>query len=219
VTGQEFVAELQKELHRLFDQLGEHETLESESGGNVDVVTLLKLALQSELEASELAALWMPSTPEIDAKRLLAWQCNDEMKHYQLIVDRLSQLGEDPASGELLGGGYSPLYHYLRPLKTTVERIAAGPFTGEAIAEIRNAQFISFCRTAGDEATARLYEEIIQPEEVHHHRMAAELLARLCTTAETQEQARAAMTSALAIADELKSLAQKSTGLASIPSS
>jgi len=217
LRGEEFVAQLTREMEELFAQLGEHETLESESDGNVEVVNLLKLALGSEMEASEIAALWMPSTPEIDAKRMLARQCDDEMKHYELISKRLEELGEDVSDFDPVAEGYSPLYHYLRPLRTTVERIAAGPFTGEAIAEVRNAQFIAFCRSAGDEATARLYEETIQPEEIHHHRLAAELLEKYCDTAERQDAARAAMQNALAIADELRTLKQKATGLSNIP--
>ena len=71
--------------------------------------------------------------------------------------------------------------------------------------------------TWSDEETARLYEEIIQPEEIHHHRLAAELLERYCDTPERQEAARAAMHNALAIADELRTLKQKTTGLSNIP--
>jgi hypothetical protein len=45
VDGKEFVAQLDREIQRLFAQLGEQETLESESQGQLDVVTLLKLEL------------------------------------------------------------------------------------------------------------------------------------------------------------------------------
>lgn len=217
MNGEEFVADLKREMAELFQQLGETETLESESEGNVDVVVLLKLALQSELEASEIAALWMPTTPEMDAKKVLAHQVGDEMKHYDLIVKRLAALGEDLAGFDPLAGGYSALYHYLRPLRTTVERIAAGPFAGEAIAEVRNVQFIAFCRAIGDEGTAHLYESIIQPDEVKHHRLAGEWLARHCTTPELQHTAAEATRNTLAIADELRTLEKKRTGLANIP--
>lgn len=219
MTGEEFVAQLQAELRELFESLGERETLEAESDGDVQVARLLKLALQSELEASELAALWMPSTPEIDVKRMLAHQCNDEMKHYELIVERLAELGEDVEDLNPLRDGYSPLYHYLRPLTSTIERVAAGPFAGEAVAEVRNAQFIEFCRAVGDHETAELYETVIHPEEIHHHELAARLLARYCDTPELQERARSATMSSLAIADELKTLARKTTGLLTIPAS
>jgi bacterioferritin (cytochrome b1) len=216
-SAETFVAGLVAEMHELFDQLGETETLESESDGNVDVVVLLELALQSELEASEIAALWMPTTPEMDAKQVLAHQVGDEMKHYDLIVKRLAALGEDMAGFDPLAGGYSAMYHYLRPLRTTVERIAAGPFAGEAIAEVRNAQFIAFCRTVGDDVTAELYEKVIQPDEVKHHRIAAQWLARHCTTPELQRTAAEAARNTLAIADELRTLEKKRSGLANIP--
>lgn len=212
-----FVASLVDEMHALFAQLGEREILESETEGQVEVVKLLRLALVSELEASELAAHWLPTTTEIDAKTVFAEQCSDEMRHYNLILERLEELGEDMSAFDPLADGYSPLYHYLRDLRTMPERMAAGPFTCEAIAEVRNAQFIAFCHTVGDRDTARLYEEIIQPEEVHHHHLGRRVLERYATTPEIQAQVAAAMRSTLAVADELRSLAAKTQGLASIP--
>jgi hypothetical protein len=209
---QEFVTNLRREMDRLFGQLGERQTLESESEGKVDVVTLLKLALKSEIEASELAGYWMPTTAEIDVKMAFARQCGDEMKHYDLILKRLGELGEDMSGYDPAQEGYSPLYHYLRGLRTTVERVAAGPFAREAIAKVRNQQFIDFCAAVGDEGTARLYREVIQPEEVKHHRLARTLLERLCTTAELQELAASAARTTLAIADELRTLAEKTSG-------
>ncbi len=213
----EFVDQLVAEMDRLFAQLGETETLESESDGRVDVVTLLRLALKSELEASELAALWMPTTPEVDAKMCLALQCGDEMKHYGLISERLAQLGEDLTAFDPLADGHSPLYQYLRGLRTTVERIAGGPFASEAIAQVRNAQFVAFCRSVGDQRTADLYQEVIQPEEAHHHRLGREILEKYTVTPELQELAAAATRNTLAIADELSDLAAKTTGVHSIP--
>src|SRR5215207_3596719 len=167
VNGKDFVAGLMDEMNQLFNRLGEIDTLESESEGQVDVVTLLRLALKSELEASELAGFWLPSTPEVDAKMCLAQQCGDEMKHYGMISERLARLGEDMTGFDPLADGHSPLYQYLRGLRTTVERIAAGPFASEAIATVRNAQFVRFCHQVGDHETARLYSETIQPEEFH----------------------------------------------------
>jgi hypothetical protein len=213
----EFVDQLVAEMDRLFAQLGETETLESESDGRVDVVTLLRLALKSELEASELAALWMPTTPEVDAQMCLALQCGDEMKHYGLISERLAQLGEDLTAFDPLADGHSPLYQYLRGLRTTVERIAGGPFASEAIAQVRNTQFVAFCRSIGDQRTADLYQEVIQPEEAHHHRLGREILEKYTVTPELQELAAAATRNTLAIADELSNLAAKTTGVHSIP--
>jgi bacterioferritin (cytochrome b1) len=213
----DFVRNLRQEMDRLFGQLGERQTLESESEGQVDVVTLLKLALKSEIEASELAGYWMPTTAEIDVKRAFARQCGDEMKHYDLILKRLSELGDDSSAYDPAQEGYSPLYHYLRGLRTTVERVAAGPFAREAIAEVRNTQFIEFCRSVGDSGTAQLYVDIINPEEIHHHQMGYDLLAKYAVTEELQELAANAMRSSLAIADELRTLTERATGMRSIP--
>lgn len=217
MTSKEFTARLVEEMDRIFARLGETETLESEAEGEVDVVTLLRLALKSELEASELAGYWMPTTPEVDAKMALAQQCGDEMKHYGLISRRLEELGEDLSTFDPLADGHSPLYQYLRSLRTTVERIAAGPFASEAIAQIRNRQFINFCRSVGDHGTAELYAEVIQPEESHHHQLGREILEKYATTPELQELAAGAVRNTLAIADELRDLAAKTTGFHTIP--
>lgn len=212
-----FVAGLVDEIHGLFSQLGDRDTLESESDGNVEVITLLKLALTSELEAAEIAAYWLPTTPEIDAKTVLSEQCADELRHYNLIKKRLEQLGEDMETFDALADGHSPLYQYLRGLRTTPERIAAGPFATEAVAEVRNAQFIAFCHSVGDTGTARLYEKTIHPEECHHHRRGRQILERYAITPDVQRAVRTAVHSSLAIADELRTLMEKTTGLANIP--
>ncbi len=219
VDAKTFVASLLDEMKELFGSLGETETLEAESDGQVEVIPLLRLALMSELEASEIAAYWLPSTPEIDAKTLLAEQCSDEMRHYNLIAKRLAVLGDDLSDFDPAKEGYSPLYHYLRTLPTTLERVAAGPFACEAVAEVRNAQFIAFCRSVGDTKTARLYEEVIHPEEIHHHHLGRRYLERHATLPEAQERVAVAVRSSLAIADELKTLTKKTTGLSSVPMS
>lgn len=212
-----FVQSLVDEMQQLFARFGERGILEAEAQGQVEVVTLLKLALQSELEASEIAAHWLPTTSEIDAKTVLAEQCSDEMRHYNLITRRLEELGEDLTGFDPLAGGPSPLYHYLKGLRGTMERIAAGPFACEAVAEVRNAQFIAFCHSVGDTQTAELYEQIIQPEEVRHHHHGREILEKYATTPEIQAQIAAAVRSTLAIADELQDLSEMTTGLPNLP--
>ncbi len=75
-------------------------------------------------------------------------------------------------------------------LRTTVERVAAGQFTREAIAIVKNRQFIEFCEAAGDRETAALYRDVIEPDERHHHELGRTLArALLATTPEAQEAA------------------------------
>jgi 1,2-phenylacetyl-CoA epoxidase catalytic subunit len=215
-TSRQFVDQLVEEMEKLFGQLSEQETLESESDGQVEVVTLLKLAMRSEVEAAEIAGQWLSTTPELDVKAAFAQQCGDEMKHYELIRQRLIELGEAP---EDLGVGteHTPHYAYLSTLRSTVERVAAGPFAREAVAEVRNQQFIDLCQATGDLETAKLYIEVIQPEEVHHNRLGRDLLVRYATTPELQRAAREATRTSLAITDELRTLTEKTTGLHPIP--
>ncbi len=212
-----FAEDLGNEMDELFARLGDQEILESESDGTVEVVPLLKLALTSELEASVLAGYWMPLTPELDARMLFAEQCGDEMKHYRLIARRLVELGEDLADFDAIGDGHSALYQYQKGLRTTIERVASGVFASEAIAAVRNRQFIDFCRRRGDDATADLYDKKIAPEEIHHRDLGRRFLERHATTPELQELAGAATRNTLSIADELRSLTQKTTGLGPIP--
>ena len=102
---------------------------------------------------------------------------------------------------------------------TTVERVAAGPFAREAIAEVRNAQFIALCERPATRRRRASTATSIQPEEVAAPPARARACSRsYCTTPELQELAAAAARNTLAIADELRTLAEKATGMHPIPS-
>jgi 1,2-phenylacetyl-CoA epoxidase catalytic subunit len=175
--------------------------------GKAEQAQLLKGALRNEMEAAEIAAAWMPGTPEIEAKIAFARQTGDEARHYQLIAARLRELGTDLAGFSPLGDGRTRLYRYLETLPTTVERVAAAQFTREAIGYKANELFIAYCEACGDDATATLYREEIQPDEMRHHKWGAELLRTLARTEEEQAGARRAILTTLELAEELRSLA------------
>jgi bacterioferritin (cytochrome b1) len=217
MDSEAFVRELDARNQALLVRLAPESTLKPEVEGDLSVVNLLKVALKNEIEASESAARWMATTPEIDVKLALARQVGDEAKHYRLIADRLAELGFDAAGFDPLAKGYGPLFRFLDTLPTTVERVAAGQFTREAIAIVKNRQFIEFCEAAGDLVTARLYREIIEPDERHHHQLGRRLLLRYATTPERQEAARRASARTLELAEELQALALKSAGIHHAP--
>ena len=110
-----------------------------------DATQLLQIALANEINVSELAAAWMPSTREVDVKLAFARQAGDEAGHFQLVADRLTALGFDVATFTQTD---TPLFQYLRSLTTTVERVAAGLFTLESIAYGVNENFIAFSYSA-----------------------------------------------------------------------
>jgi len=211
-----FVAQLDAENRALLEKLGA-KSQAGEAPGSLSVKQLLKLALRNELEASELAALWMADTKELDAKLALARQCGDEAKHYRWIEERLRALGEDLSSFDPAAQGDSPLLKHLKGLKGTVERAAAGQFTREAIAVVRNDVFARFCEEKGDAETASLYRDKIQPDEQHHHELGRKLLLRYATSDELQAKARAAARRTLEVAEEVQEMARMKMGVCRAP--
>jgi len=211
-----FVAELDAQNSAALDRIAASATA-GEPDAALTVTRLLLLALKNEIEATECAAAWIATTPETDVKLALARQAGDEAKHYKLIQKRLAELGVATDAHDPLSAGRSPLASFLLTLEGTVARVAAGQFTREALAVVRNAEFARFCRSRGDEPTALLYEETIQPDERHHHELGRALLLKLATTAEAQAAARAASAKVLAIADELQEVARLKMGISRAP--
>jgi hypothetical protein len=116
-----------------------------------------------------------------------------------------------------LAKGWGPLFQFLDTLPTTVERVAAGQFTREAIAVVKNQQFIDFCDRAGDPRTASLYRDVIEPDERYHHELGRTLLLRLATTAPAQDAARRAARRTLELAEELQTAAFRTAGIHHAP--
>lgn len=196
----------------------------AEPGASIGVPELLATALRKELEAAEEAAMWMASETDVEVKLALARQCGDEAKHYRLIEERLRQMNADTPRPHIdrqiqnpLEGGYSPMFAFLKSLETTVERVAAGQFTREALAKVHNQAFIDYCEAKGDPDTARLYRDIIQPDEGYHHELGRKLLARLASTPEEQEKARKASARTLEIAEEIQEISRLKKGIARAP--
>ena len=217
MTAADFVARLDAENQAALRGLEPDATLTPEVQGPLNVPNLLKVALKNEIEATEIAARWLVTTDDVGVKLALARQVGDEAKHYRLVVERLGQLGIDVTALDPLAGGYGPLFKYLETLTTTVERIAAGQFTREAIAVVKNRQFIEFCERVDDKPTAALYRDTIEPDERYHHELGRRLLLRLATTDEAQAAATAAARRTLALAEELQKKALATAGIHHAP--
>ncbi len=217
MTAEEFVYRLGDYNQKFLSRLAPDETLKSEAEGDLTIVNLLKIALKNEIEATEIAARWLVTTDDVDVKLALARQVGDEAKHYRMIADRLAALGFAVTTFNPLAKGYGPLFQYLDALATTVERVAAGQFTREAIAIVKNRQFIEFCGAAGDRETATLYRDVIEPDERHHHELGRKLLVRLATTPEAQVAAARAAKRTLELAEELQRTALATAGVHHAP--
>jgi 1,2-phenylacetyl-CoA epoxidase catalytic subunit len=211
------VARLEAENQVALRGLEPDATLTAEVRGALNVPNLLRVALRNELEATEIAARWLVATDDVRVKLALARQVGDEAKHYRMIADRLGELGVDARALDPLAQGFGPLFKYLDSLPSTVERVAAGQFTREAIAVVKNRQFIEFCDRAGDRTTATLYRDIIEPDERFHHQLGRSLLLRLAAGPEAQEAAGRAAARTLALAEELQGAALRTAGIHHAP--
>ena len=189
------------------EKLSSLDLLKESTIGVVDrseIVRRLKMALKNELEASEIAAVWIPTTPEIDVKLALARQAGDEAKHYRLIEEHLEKIGVDLTGFNPAAEGYGPMFQLLVGFKTTVERIGAAQFTRESLALKKNEQFIEFCEAAGDHATAKLYREHIQPDEQWHVNLGRTVLEKYANSSDLREQARKAVEAVLDLAVKIQ---------------
>ena len=213
---QAFIAELDANNQIALERLGKA-SMAGDPGEGLTVTKLLMLALKNEIEATDIAAIWMADTPELDVRLALARQVGDEAKHYRLIEDRLRALGVNVEEINPLATGYSPLFDFLKSLKTTVERIAAGQFTRESIAVTRNQLFADFCESKGDYETAALYRDTIQPDEEHHHHLGRKLLKRYATSANSQKLAREAAARTLQLAEEIQEMVRLKAGISRAP--
>ncbi len=217
MTAEEFVADLDRRNQSVLKRLDPEATLKPEVSGDLTVLNLLKVALKNEIEATEIASRWLVTTDDVDVKMTFARQAGDEAKHYRMIADRLRELGFDARAFNPIAKGYGPLFQYLDSLGSTVERVAAGQFTREAIAVVKNRQFIEFCERAGDRVTATLYRDVIEPDERFHQQLGRSLLLRCATTVEAQEKARRAALRTLELAEELQAAALKTAGIHHAP--
>jgi 1,2-phenylacetyl-CoA epoxidase catalytic subunit len=215
MNSREFVAELERSNEEILARMGPQD--DPHTSSKADLLVLLRIALKNELEATELAARWMPSTPELDVKLGLARQVGDEAKHYRLLEARYRELGGKQEELDPGAGGYSALFEYLAGLSTSVERLAAGQFTREALAQRRNEMFIEYLIQIGDSETARIYQEIIQPDEGFHHELGKTMLLKYAITPELQQAAREACSRTLQIAEKLRAGAIAKTGIYQIP--
>lgn len=186
-----------------------------DAGAEADPQKLLQIALTNEVNVSELAALWMPSTPELDVKLAFARQAGDEANHFTLVADRLRALGF--AVDSYTQPPPNPMFEYLRGLATTIERIAGGLVALEALAYEVNEHFMAFCAARGDAETVRIYREYIQPDERGHHELGKRLLAKYAVTPEQQRLAQATVARVFELAAATRAKAAAQLGAACFP--
>src|SRR2546422_1482856 len=130
MDGKAFVEQLKAENEKFLSKLDAvplMNSLSAAKGGAIGgLAALLKIALKNEIEAAEIAASWVPTALELDAKLALARHAGDEARHYQFLAEKVRALGISLEGFDALVPP-SPVLTYLRTLDTAVERVAPGP--------------------------------------------------------------------------------------------
>jgi len=210
-----FVRELEAfKTDRLASIIGAGRTSLAEAAAG-EPLDLLRVALVNEISVAELAAVWIPTTAEVDVKLAFARQAGDEAGHFMLVSERLAALGFDATS--FTAPPDNALFTYLKSLTSTVERIAAGLVTLESIAYGVNENFMALCASRGDEETVRIYREYIQPDERAHQQLGQALLAKYAVNEELQALARATVARVIEIATVARAQAATKLGTACFP--
>jgi hypothetical protein len=212
MDSETFVKELDAVNQKTLDGFG---TAGPAEGGKGNLTALLKVALTNEISVAELASFWMPDAPDWQMKITLARQAGDEARHFQLVEKRLGELGVELR--DFQAPPVNPLFEFLRSLKSPAERVAAGMLTLESVAWRVNEEFLGYAEKAGDAETARIYREYIQPDEKHHHALAARLLTRYAVDPESQRRAREAAGKTLELARTLRAAAKQRLGASCLP--
>jgi 1,2-phenylacetyl-CoA epoxidase catalytic subunit len=220
VDGNEFVNKLKAESEAILAKIDEPPLSSGISNGGIPngelLATLIKMALKNEIEAAEIAAEWVSTTPELHAKLALARHAGDEARHYQLIEEKARALGISLDGFRPLDPP-SPVLKYLRTLTSTPERIAAALVAREAMGGRRNVQFLAFLDRIRQRDLAALYRDVINPDEDLHHRAGCAVLAELASAPEAQQAARRAALGLLETGDRVRSNALQTTGAPVIP--
>ncbi len=210
-----FVDELAARSHDRLAAMVAAGRASADGAGATAEKALLQVALVNEISVSELAASWVATTKDVDAKLAFARQAGDEAGHFELVAGRLRAHGFDVDA--FTPPAANPLFEYLAKLETTVERVAGGLFTLESIAYGVNENFIAYCRARGDAETVRIYEEIIQPEEREHQAIGRRLLEKYATTDEARGRATAVVDRVLDIATAGRAAMATKLGVSCFP--
>jgi len=152
----------------------------------------MRQGVYNELRSVELIAAWIPTVREREIRELLPRQLEDEHRHYQLLRQRLRELGEDPDAYESLPE-WQALFDWLVACRArpTVEKLAMFQFAGETQSCEGFETLIRLAKDL-DPETAHLYRTQILPDEYRHAAIGRQALLLLADTPERQAQARAA---------------------------
>jgi hypothetical protein len=198
-----FVHEMEEKNQTSFQRLlaSLQQVLDKESFAPVDLV---RLEMQKVIEATEVAALWLSDNDSLENKLILATQCGDEARHFNLLSERLGALGIDPLTFDARYGGYSKQFAFFRSLQTTEERMAGGFLTLGAYNGVRLDRLGEHARAKGDDVTASLFQGPLKEDALMLRDAGRRKLLETATAEESQARARRAAFRTIELLGELQ---------------
>lgn len=150
---------------------------------------VMKSRFHNELQAAGLYGSWLESTPEFEVKAIMAHSALEEVKHAELLAERIKGLGHDPSDYRPLPA-QAGMFSALAGLKGTCARIAGFPLAGETVATYLIGK--SLTSDAVPEWIKAPYRRINE-EELEHGSVPQGVLERYAVTNELQDAARRAV--------------------------
>lgn len=96
-------------------------------------VKVMKNRLWNEVRAAEVLGVWLKGTPEMDVKASLGAAISEEFQHAEILSSVLIKRGESPYDTPGLPAQVA-MFNTFEVLGSTIERVAAFPLAGEAVA-------------------------------------------------------------------------------------
>ncbi len=165
---------------------------------------VVRLEMRAVIEATEVAALWLSDSETLEAKLNLAAICGNAARHYQLLHDRMVELGVDPLAFDARFGGYSKLFAFFRSLQTPEERSAAGFLTLGAYNSLRLDLLANYVTSKGDSLTAQLLAGPLKDDALATRDNGRRLLLEAATAEETQARGRRSAFRTIELTGELQ---------------
>lgn len=174
--------------------------LDKEAVGAADI---LRLCMKAEIEAADVAALWLVDCDDLELKLLLAEQCGTAAATVRVLREQIATAAPEAPCPDPREGGYSKLFAFLRSLQTREERLSAEHLTRKGLGLLRTPLLASWCEQHGDPAAARLLRDTVAQADRSHYERGRAMLVAVATAEESQARARRAAFRAIELLTEM----------------
>jgi hypothetical protein len=161
-------------------------------------VKVMKNRLWNEVRAAEVLGAWLKNTPEMDVKAALGAAIAEEFEHAVILSSVLTKRGESPYDTPGLPAQVA-MFNTFEVLGSTVERMAAFPLAGEAVAVYMIEKGLA---SASVPPWVSEPYAAIQADEEGHGNYPAEVIGKYAVTEAQQDSVRRAVAMSLMLRRE-----------------